>query len=311
MAGKLSVVLVSFNTRQLLEECLASLFPELNDLAEDGGVVVVDNASADGSADRVRERFPQAVVVKNPTNRGFAAAVNQGIALSRGEYVLLLNPDTTILNGAVAALVSFLDAHPQVGVVAPRLLNPDGSHQHSAFRFPSLWMSFLDFFPLNHKLVSSPLNGRYPPRAYLAPFPADHPLGACFLIRRRVVEEVGPLSEDYFMYCEEIDWCLRIKRAGWLIYCQPQAQVIHYGGQSTRQVWPAMFYELHRSRLLLFRKHYSVPFSLLARCIVALGVSWEMFRGLRDYRRRAITQTELKTREGAYRRVLRLVTRDA
>ena len=126
---------------------------------------------------------------------------------------------------------------PRTGLVGPRLVYPDGTFQHSAFRFPSLGQAFLDFFLLHHRLLQSPWNGRYPRALYAAgrPFSVDHPLGACMMVRREVVEQVGSLDADYFMYCEEIDWAMRIKRAGWQIGCVPAAEVVHYAGQSARQ----------------------------------------------------------------------------
>ncbi len=273
----LSVVIVSYNVASLLCRCLGSVYRTLGSSGIQFEVLVVDNASSDGTGDMLRDRFPQALLIENESNRGFAAATNQGLALSGGRYAFLLNPDTELIGDAASRLFGFMESHQDAGMVTGQLLNPDGTLQHGAFRFPNLWMSFLDFFPINHRLTGSRLNGRYE-LGGMAPFEVDHPLGASMMVRRQVAEQVGPLDEAFFIYCEEIDWCLRIKRGGWRIYSVPQALVIHHVAQSTRQRAPAMFVELHKSRSLLFRKHYSRFFRWAHRRIVNLGVRRELSR---------------------------------
>ncbi|MBI5957016.1 MAG: glycosyltransferase family 2 protein [Chloroflexi bacterium] len=308
----LSVVIVSYNTRELLRDCLRSVFR-----SEDGGgsaerrgsthwpfeVWVVDNASTDGSAEMVRQEFPQAKLIANGENRGFAAASNQAIEQCSGRYVLLLNPDTIVLDDALGSLVRFMDAHPRVGVAGARLVNRDGSFQHSAFRFPTLWMSLFDFYSPNHRITNSRLNGRYPVRDYDHPFPIDHPLGACLMVRRETIQQVGLLDERFFMYCEEVDWCLRIKRAGWEIYYVPEARVVHYVAKSTNQFREAMFLQLHKSRSLLFAKHYNAGFQWAARQIVRLGLLGEVARTLFRRWRGLISYQEAQQKLEAYRRV--------
>lgn len=307
----LSIIIVSYNTAELLRGCLRSVIDGLNNASDalpDGyEIIVVDNASPDGSAAMVRAEFPQVQLIQNDANAGFAAANNQAIRQSNGRYLLLLNPDTIVFKDAIPKLVAFLDSNPTVGMVTGKLLNPDGTFQHGSFRFPNLWMSFFDFFPLNHRLIGSRLNGRYPPSAYRSPFEIDHPLGACMLVRREVVEQVGPLSEEFFMYCEEIDWCMRIKRAGWHIYCQPEAKIVHFVAQSTQQFRERMFVELHRSRFLLFKKHYSIFFQRAAKGIVALGVGREMLRAARAYRQGKLSDSEFRARWQAYKEIFRII----
>lgn len=310
-----SVVIVSYNTRDILLGCLQSVFETLEAVMSEDAmsvdrraisrgfeVIVVDNASADSSAPAVARYFPEVRLIENEFNVGFSAANNQGMAIAQGRYLLLLNPDTIVYPGAVTELVRFLERFPRAGMATSKLLNPDGTLQHSAFRFPTLWMTFLDFFPVHGRLLDSRLNGRYRAVDYRRAFEIDHPLGACMMVRREVVERVGGLSEEYFMYCEEIDWCFRIKRDGWRIYCVPSAEVVHLGGQSTRQIADRMYVELFRSRLLLHRKHYNPVFQVLSKLIIAAGlwaeyarwvgarvrgrVSAERFHG----RRRAIQQ---------------------
>lgn len=302
----LSIIIVSYNTRDLLRACLQSVIKglPLAQLKNGYEILVVDNASTDGSVTMIKAESPQVRLIENTSNVGFAAGNNQGIRQSCGRSLLLLNPDTLILDNAIGELSHFLDTHPAVGLVSGKLLYPDGSFQHSAFTFPNLWMSFFDFFPINHRLINSRLNGRYPLSAYAQSFAIDHPLGACMMVRREVIEQVGLLSEEFFMYGEEIDWCIRIKKAGWQIYCQPKAEIVHYSGESTKQAWGTMFVELHKSRFRLFRKHYSPTFRWAVRWIVRLGIGREMLRASWNYRRGRIERSEMELRQHTYRKVL-------
>ncbi len=302
----LSIVIVSFNTRDLLLQCLRSVFDSIASGPLSVEVWVVDNASTDGSAQAVRDRYPGANLIANERNRGFAVACNQAIRLSEGRYVLLLNPDTIVLDDALHHLVDFMDLQPRVGIAGGELLSPNGSCQHSAFRFPTLAMSFLDFFPINHRFTDSRLNGRYPADAYSQPFPIDHPLGAALLVRREALDQVGLLDEDFFMYCEEIDFCARVKHQGWQICCVPSARIVHYSGQSTKQFRAKMFEELYRSRYRLFRKHHGGAYLHAVRAIIRLGVCREILRSLVQSLRREINAQELRERISAYRSVLEM-----
>lgn len=301
MTVDISVVIVSYNVAALLGRCLDSVTRSLERSEMVYELVVVDNASTDSSVGVIRNRFSQVLLIENPTNRGFAAATNQGIARCSGRCLFLLNPDTEVLGDAPARLLAFMDAHPRVGLATGQLINPDGTLQHGAFMFPNLWMSFFDFFPLNHRLTGSSLNGRYP-LEQTAPFEIDHPLGASMMVRREAMEQVGSMDEAFFMYCEEIDWCIRMKKSGWSIYCLPNARIIHHGGQSTRQTAPAMFAELHKSRSLLFRKHYSPFFRWAHRRIVRLGVR----RALGRLESRCLPKDDAKSWREAYETVLAL-----
>jgi len=307
----LAIIIVSFNVRELLARCLASVYSELKRSPEfDVQVWVVDNASADGSTAMVREEFPQAHLLASDYNLGFAAGNNLALrALGTGNslprYILLLNPDTELRDGALATLVRFMDEHPAVGACGAQLLYSDGSFQHSAFRFPDLAQVFFDFFPLHHRLTDSWLNGRYPRRLYQAgrPFAVDHPLGAALMVRRETIEQVGLLDERFFMYCEEIDWCLRIRQAGWEIFCVPQARIIHHVAQSTRQCREAMFVTLWQSRFRLFQKHYPPAFLWAARWLVRVGLANEANRARAAYSRGEINAQELAGRLAAYEEV--------
>jgi len=297
----LAVIIVSYQVRDLLAPCLKSVIagqpavihdPRTGDRSLVTETWVVDNASADGSAEMVRRRFPQVHLIANDDNRGFAAANNQVlrqlISLNRAgaaskdapDHILLLNPDTAVRGDALALLVAHLEQNPGVGAAGPALIYPDGRFQHSAFAFPGLLQLALDLFPIHGRLSASRLNGRYPRSRYAAgkPFAIDHPLGAALMVRRQAIEQVGLLDEAFFMYGEEVDWCWRIKKGGWAIHCVPRAQVVHHEGRSTAQFREEMFVALWRSRQRLYTRHHGRLTNWLAGQIVRLGIARQMRR---------------------------------
>lgn len=313
MPPDVSVVIVSYNTRDLLRACLRSVVANpshqmyRDDVTGQGSsvvrceVFVVDNASSDGSAAMVREEFPQVHLVESPHNLGFAAATNVGLRQASGTYLLLLNPDAELLGNALPAMVDFLESHSRVAAVGPRLIYADGRRQHSAFRFPTLAQVLLDLFPLHGRLLDSRINGRYPPAT--SPHPIDHPLGACMLISREALADVGLLDEGFFMYCEEVDWCLRARKRGWEVYHVPHAVAVHHAGQSTGQRRDAMLVQLYASRLRLYRKHYSPLFLAVASVITRLGMRAEIRRARRLARSGVMGEADLASRLGACREI--------
>jgi GT2 family glycosyltransferase len=299
----LSIIVVSWNVRDLLAACLASVYRSLQ--GTEYNVLVVDNASSDGSADMVRERFPQAHLIANADNKGFSAANNQAMEETRGRHVVLLNPDTELRDNALGILLRFMDDRPAAGMAGPRLIYGDGGFQHSAFGFPSLAQAFFDFFPAHYRLQESRLNGRYPRSLYASghPFAIDHPLGACMMVRREAIKQVGHMDEQFFMYCEEVDWAMRIKRAGWGVYCVPAAEVVHHAGQSTRQFRDEMFVALWRSRFRLFTKHRGTFYNWAVRRIVRVGLQSQERRARCQAEAGMISGGELAGRLAAYQRV--------
>jgi N-acetylglucosaminyl-diphospho-decaprenol L-rhamnosyltransferase len=316
----LAIITVSYNTRDLLAECLASTLAGLERSGLSGEVWVVDNASVDGSADMVRERFPAIQLIAHDENLGFAAGNNlalRAMGLGRStqsdqakqpRYILFLNPDTHVLGDALGTMVFFLDSCPAAGVAGARLIHGDGSFQHSAFAFPGLIQILLDFFPLHHRLLGSRLNGRYPRRLYEAgrPFLVDHPLGAALMVRSETLAQVGGFDERFFMYCEEIDLCRRIKNEGWAIYCVPEAEIVHLVGQSTGQFRDQMFLALWRSRFLMFEKHKGPAFRWAARWVVRLGLWVEARQARAAYGRGEIDASQLHNRLMVYQEVANL-----
>jgi N-acetylglucosaminyl-diphospho-decaprenol L-rhamnosyltransferase len=254
----LSIVIVNWNTSQLLRQCLSSI----KNCGENWEIVVVDNASTDDSSRMVEDEFPEAHLLLNETNLGFARANNRGIQASRGRYILLLNSDTVASEEALAYLVSFMDQHPNVGACGPRLLRLDGSPQPYAFGGdPTLF--YLLARGINQLLF----------RRYLHDW-ATHTIqevdwvsGACLMARRQAIEQVGLLDENIFMYFEDNDWCLRIRKAGWKVYYNPQVSIVHIGGQSLAQN-PSARQAYYHSLNYFYAKHYS-PF---ARLLLQLGL---------------------------------------
>jgi len=259
IGSDLSIVIVNWNVRDLLRHCLHSIFqlPSSNFQTE---VIVVDSASSDGSVAMVEEEFPQVRLIANSENVGFTVGSNQGIAASRGRYVLLLNPDTEIVGDALATMVEYLDDQPQVGALGPQLLNPDGSIQSSRRRFPSLATAFLESTILQQWFPHNRIARHY----YMADQPDDEVqevdwvTGACLLTRREAIQNVGVLDEGFFMYSEELDWCRRAKERGWKVVYLPTARVIHHGGQSSEQVKSFQHIQFQRSKIRYFRKHHGL-----------------------------------------------------
>lgn len=259
-AYELSVVIVNWNVRDMLRACLNSVYAGWQDDPKALEVIVVDNASSDGSVAMVRTEFPQVTLIENHENPGFATANNQAICRGHGRYVMLLNPDTEVVDGALATLIRYLDDNPAVGVVAPKLFNSDGTVQSSRRRFPTLATAFLEstvvqqWWPDNKVLRDYYVWDRSDDEIQ----EVDFAMGACLTVRQAVIQQVGLLDEGFFMYSEELDWCYRIKQAGWRIVYLPAAEVIHHGGQSSKQVIAAQHIHFQRSKIRYFRK-YSGP----------------------------------------------------
>ncbi|MDO9065870.1 MAG: glycosyltransferase family 2 protein, partial [Chloroflexota bacterium] len=283
----LSVVIVSYNTRELLRLCLTSVLQ-----AGPTEVTVVDNASSDDSAQMVQADFPQVRLIASALNLGFVRANNLALRESCGDHLLLLNPDAELQEGALSTLQGLLDDHPQAGAVGPRLVYGDGALQHAAFRFPTLLQTYFDFFPWPARLLQSTLNGRYPRNAYSGrPFQVDFVLGACLMIRRTAIDQIGLLDERYFMYCEEMDWCKRLGQTGWGVWCEPRATVVHREAQSSRQTrWPS-YVEKWRSRFIFYERYYPAWWQIINRQIVRAGLWAEVRRARAAHRRGDLTSS--------------------
>jgi N-acetylglucosaminyl-diphospho-decaprenol L-rhamnosyltransferase len=305
----LSIVVLSWNVCDLLRQCLNSVACDHPSSADHppltAEIIVVDNASSDGSVEMVRAEFPDVRLIVNPANRGYTGGNNDGISAATGRYVMILNPDTAVLDDALAAMVAYADAHSDVGVVGPQLLNPDGSVQSSRRRFPTLMTGLFESTWLQPLAPPSVLR-----RYYVLDQPDDATqevdwlFGACLLVRREVIQQVGALDEGFFMYSEEMDWCRRIRQAGWKIVYLPEAQVIHYGGKSSDQVAVQRHIYFQTSKVRYFRKHHGALTAGVLRAALLAMYAWQLaleaFKGALGHKR-----TLRRERVRAYWRVLR------
>jgi GT2 family glycosyltransferase len=251
----LSIIIVNWNTRDLLVDCLNSIQENLDAApALQAEIFVVDNASSDGSAEAVRSSFTRVHLIENQDNVGFARANNQAAALSQGKYILLVNPDTVLQPSAIKTMLAYLDSHSDVGAVGPRVVNPDGSVQISIYLQPTLLREAWRLFHLD-RIV---LYGSYSTSILASESPrvVDILMGVCIMLRREIVINLGLFDEQFFVFSEDFDLCARIRKAGWQIHWLPKAVITHHEGQSTKKIPDEMFLELYRNKVKFFRKHY-------------------------------------------------------
>jgi GT2 family glycosyltransferase len=265
-AVDLSVIVVTYNSRDLTLACAASVAAQAS-----GGLeielIVVDNASTDGTAAALRAAYPLVRVLAQPSNQGFARGNNVGLSAARGRLLLLLNSDTEVRPGALSALAAFMDAHPEAGACGPMLLNPDGTLQPSGRDLPTLWSLFLDMTKL-YRLWRRDLYSQRS-RDYTEVAAVGELSAAALLVRRSVYEQVGGLDPDFFAYYEDVDWCKRIGDRGWRICYVPQAQVMHHWQGTSRQVSTLAYRAGQDSLRFYFRKHHGLFAALTVQALLA------------------------------------------
>ncbi len=278
----LSVIIVSYNTRDMTLRCLETLQAQLRDELLNSEVWLVDNASRDGSAQAIREAFPTVNLIANTRNLGFGAANNLALEKARGRYLLLLNSDAFPVEGALETLCKYLREHPNVGAVGPRLLNADGSLQASCWKFPSPARSWFESVGLAAALPNHPKFGDYYRWAHDEERAVDFVIGACLLLRREVYEQVGGFDENFFLYAEETDWQKRMTQAGWSIVFLPDAQVTHLGGASGYNESARVNAYFYDGWDRFARKHHGTRGWLSMRAASALGSAarWLAFGAL-------------------------------
>ncbi len=254
----LSVIVVTWNAKKFVDENFGSILADLQEISAE--VIAVDNASTDGTPDMIAERFPQVALTRSPKNLGFSNANIVAIKKSTGKYVCLVNPDVRVLPGCFSKLMAYLEKNPKVGVVGPKTFNADGTLQRSCMRAPSVWISFCRAFALD----KTPL-GRTPLFGGISMVDFGHDKtrevdvlnGAFLMIRRTAMDKVGLIDERFFMYGDDLDWCVRFGKAGWPVIFYPEAEIVHYGGGVTAKS-PVYFYvEMHKANLQYFQKHHS------------------------------------------------------
>jgi hypothetical protein len=266
----ISIIIVTWNTKDLLQKCLDSIYKTIHDITFE--IIVIDNASEDDTVVMLRGNFPHITLLKNSQNLGFGAANNQGLQIMRGRYALLLNSDTVLTIHAVEELFAFMETHPESAMACGQLLNSDGSKQNSIASFPSL-LTLMTNMPLLEYLFPK----RYPSKRYNyeKPIEVDSGIGACLLVRKKAIDEVGMFDERYFFFFEETDWAYQMKKAGWKIFHIPTAFIYHFQGQSIgRNVRSRI--EFYRSRYLFFRKWHRHAYYLLISSVIfsRLLVNW-------------------------------------
>lgn len=276
----LSICIVSWNVREVLRDCLESIRaagPEI-----DYEVLVVDNASGDGSADMVESAFPEVSLIRGRRNLGFAAASNRAIRSARGRYLLLLNPDTLLREGSLEEMVRFLDLHPAAGGAGPRLLNPDGSLQPSIRALPNMTAALGEHTILGNLGLFRRARSAYLRREfdYGRPAIVEQPMGAALFLRREALDRVGLLDEGFFLYFEEVDLCRRLAEAGWPLWYNPAAEIVHRGGESTGRAGGRALYCYFRSQFRYFEK-VSGPaasglFKTAFKPLAVLGMYWSL-----------------------------------
>lgn len=252
---ELSIVIVSWNVRDLLRQCLSSI--ESGRAGLNLEVIVVDSASSDGTQEMVAAQFPWVALLAQTENVGFPKGNNIGMRRAREQKILLLNPDTIVKDDALSQMVDFMDHNPDVGVLGPRLRYPDGTIQSSKRRFPTVLTAFFESTWLEARAPSG-LIERYRVQDVADDeiVDVDWVMGAALMVRRAVVEQVGGMDEDYFMYSEELDWCRRIKDAGWRVVYFPHAEIVHYEGKSSEQAVTERHINFQRAKLRYFRKYH-------------------------------------------------------
>jgi GT2 family glycosyltransferase len=245
-----SIIIVAWNVRQLLHDCLKSVYEETKDIRFE--VIYVDNASGDGSVEMVSEEFPKVRIIENKKNEGFIRANNQAIKIAQGRYVLLLNSDTIILDNAIAMMVKFADTHREAAVVGCKVVNLDKTLRKTCFMYPSLLNMFL--------------SATYLFKIFPNAREVETVSGCCSLVRTQAIKQVGLMDETYFVYGDDADWCYRFSKKGWKILFTPGAEIIHYGGQTTKRIAMKFLLQLYGSKLIFMKLHRNrlrFPFACL------------------------------------------------
>ncbi len=331
----IAVIVVSYNTKELLRNCLSSVFASFQTESttdDELSIVVVDSASSDGSSEMVTAEFSQATLLAQTANIGFVAGNNLALRTlgflleqptdnapipnpdpQRPTAVLLLNPDAELVDNALWQMARLIDENSWAGACGAHLTYGDGAFQHGAFHFPSLTQVLIDFFPLTglpgvQRIHNSSLNGRYSADLWSGqePFEVDFVLGAALMMSGEMIRKIGGLDPGYVMYCEEMDWCLRIAAAGRKVYAVPTAKVIHHEGQSSKQRRWETYVLLWRSRFRFYQKHRAVypgGYTTVLRLVLKWGLWWRKRQAKRQFASGLSTGIELSAELAAYESV--------
>jgi len=317
----LTIALVSYNTRNLLKGCLSSVYGKTAGLEFE--VIVVDNASTDGTLEMLKREFSQVKIIGNRENQGFAGANNQAIEQSKGRYLLLLNPDTLFKSGSLHKMITFMDDNSEVGALGCKILYPDGRIQPSNDNFPGLFTELFRMVQLKRLIPDPKMRAKIGRKwgkmlgrtlgGYLNLYwdterirEVDWITGAFFLIRRKAIQDVGLLDENFFMYYEDADWCYRMRQRGWKIFYFPFFEIVHYVGESDGKFSPHTFIEQHKSMHYFFKKHRGKKALFMLRLIVSGGLTLRWVGVVIIYPFQRERRHELKKRSFAYLKVIEM-----
>lgn len=277
----ISIIIINYKTRELTLNCIESVIYSKTKYNYE--IILIDNASYDGIILEVYKQFPQVYCIENNKNVGFSKANNQGIKVAKGRYILLLNSDTVIEETTLETMIDFMDSNPNIGASGCKVVLPNGTLDKACRRgFPTPTASFYYFSGLAKRYPNNPKYNQYH-LGHLNEdevYPVDCLVGAFMLVRKEVIDEVGGLDEDFFMYGEDIDWCYRIKQGGWENYYYPMTTIIHYKGASSRRKPYKIIYEFHRAMYLFHRKHFSRKYSFMTNTVVYLGITTKLLISL-------------------------------
>jgi GT2 family glycosyltransferase len=313
MPSVLSIVIVTYNSAQVICDCLASIpggwetlraLRETLRVCDEVETIVVDNGSADGTVDLIRDEFPWVRLFAGHGNLLFAGGNNYGFKQATAPLIFMLNPDTVVHPGALKALVEFANTHPEAGMIAPRVVNPDGSLQHNTFRFPDLKQAFFGFFEMLAPL-DSPQNGRYLPEDYDRVREAEHILGATLLFRRELYEQLPGMDEQFGIYFEETDWCYRARRAGWKLLYTPAATITHLGAHSTSRNPEKSSAQFYKSQSYFYRKNYGLLKYAALKCLTVAGLMFWLARTLKGWLTGKVSGEKLRLRLWSYGEILK------
>ncbi len=273
----LTISIVSNDNRELVLACLDSVYGTAGGLTLE--VIVVENASRDGSLEAIRERFPGVVLIENAVKEGFSANHNKAIRRAGGEFIFILNDDTIVHEGTLGTMVGFLRGHPEAGAVGGTLMYPDGTLQYTGKGRPTLLAAAMVSLGLHRLFPKNPVTARYYNRkdSYSGVEEVESINGAALMVRRSMLDKVGLLDEGFFLYCEDVDWCIRMREAGYRLYYLPEARITHYRGASTKGRRMVGIY--HRSLVRFYRKHYAGKHSFVvnAAAYAAIALRFAVF----------------------------------
>lgn len=288
-----SIIIVNYNTKDLLRDCLNSIRKNTNGVEYE--VIVSDNKSADGSAEMLKKEFKDVILLENEKNGGFAYANNKGIKIAKGKYIFLLNSDTIVMENSIYKMYNYMEKNKKVGILGPKLLNADLSNQTSVFGYPTLFKEFASIFRLKNLLKNKflkkcfvKLSKKILPNdvnQYMKNFQEDREVekvevlvGAAMFIRKEVIEDIGGLDESYFMYYEEIDYCLNSAKHGWPCFFYPYASIIHLVGQSSKKANYVTFLARYESMIHYFEKNHGKRKKFAVKFIIILGMSIKLLK---------------------------------